>query len=101
MTYGRGSLWNLDEIVTKHSEAQEGCLVTYTYTKGQVVTLLEAIDCKVQDMFVDHIFPWRISDYVQYRYKKVWYFAALPPPLFRWLETHLGWHICVTAVAVT
>jgi len=23
----------------------------------------------------------------------------MPQPLFRWLERHFGWHICVTAVA--
>ena len=99
MTYGQGAFWNWDEIIAKHSEAQEGCPVTYTYTRREVRELIAAIDCKVENMFVDHIFPWRIADYVQYRYKRVWYFAMLPPPLFRWLENHFGWHLCVTAVA--
>jgi 2-polyprenyl-3-methyl-5-hydroxy-6-metoxy-1,4-benzoquinol methylase len=99
MTYGQGAFWNWDEIIAKHSEAQEGCPVTYTYTRREVRELIAAIDCKVENMFVDHIFPWRIADYVQYRYKRVWYFAMLPPPLFRWIENHFGWHLCVTAVA--
>ncbi|MGC8960611.1 MAG: hypothetical protein ACP5OO_12685, partial [Chloroflexia bacterium] len=53
----------------------------------------------VTEMWVDHIFPYRIPDYVQYRYVKVWYFRWMPKPLFRWLERYFGWHLCVTACA--
>ncbi len=99
MTYGRGEFWNLNRLVAEHSEAQEGCPVTYTYTRRQIREMVEGIGCQVKEMFVDHIFPWRIPDYVQYRYKRTWFFAMLPPPLFRWLERHFGWHLCVTGVA--
>jgi ubiquinone/menaquinone biosynthesis C-methylase UbiE len=97
-TYGRGAFWNLDRIVAQHSEAQAGCPVTYTYSKGQFRTMIERAGCRIEDIFVDHIFPWRVKDYVAYRYKPVWYFAALPGPIFRRLERHFGWHLCVTAV---
>jgi ubiquinone/menaquinone biosynthesis C-methylase UbiE len=98
MSYWRGAFWNLDRIIAQHSEAQEGCPVTYAYTKRQVQTLIESLGCHIQELFVDHIFPWRIPAYVQYRYEKVWHFKILPQPIFRWLETHFGWHLCVTAV---
>ncbi len=98
MTYGRGAFWNWDEIIARHSEAQEGCPVTYTYTPQALREMIEASGCKIKEMFVDHIFPWRIADYVQYRYRRVWCFAILPSPAFRWLERRLGWHLCVTAV---
>lgn len=97
LSYGRGAFWKLNEIVARHSEAQTGCPVTYIYTRRELSMLLERQGYRVQEMFVDHIFPWRISEYVQYRYKKVWYFAALPAPVFRALERRLGWHLCVTA----
>ncbi len=99
MTYGRGQFWNLDRIIAEHSEAQEGCPVTYAYTRRQIREMIESLGCRVRGMFVDHIFPWRISEYVQYRYRPTPFFAMLPPPVFRWLERHFGWHICVTAVA--
>jgi ubiquinone/menaquinone biosynthesis C-methylase UbiE len=99
MTYGRGAFWNWDKLIAEHSEAQEGCPVTYTYTPQELREFVESSRCKVKDMFVDHIFPWRIPDYVEYRYHRVWYFAILPRPTFRWLETKFGWHLCVTAVA--
>ena len=46
---------------------------------------------------VGHIFPYRISDYASYGYVREWYFRCLLPVLFRWLERHFGWHLCLTA----
>ncbi len=48
---------------------------------------------------MDHIFPYFIPEYVQYRYVKVWYFRWMPQRLFRALERFAGWHLCLTAVA--
>ena len=95
LTYGKFDFRNTDKWVARHSEAQTGCPVTYTYTKKTVARLLDGF--KITDSFVDHIFPYRIKDYVQYRYTKVWYFRMLPAPVFRWLEQRFGWHLCVTA----
>lgn len=97
LTYGRGRFWRLDELVARHSEAQTGCPVTYTYTRSQARRLLAASGFEVVRAEVEHIFPYRIEDYVQYRYRKVWYFRCLPAPAFRWLEKRFGWHLCLTA----
>ncbi len=94
---GRGAVWDLDKVVAGYSEAQTGCPVTYTYTRKRIAGWLEQHGFRVDDMFVDLIFPWRISDYVNYRYRRVWYFRILPHPLFRLLERRMGWHLCVTA----
>ena len=53
-----------------HSEAQTGCPVTYTYTRGQARELVEASGFRVRRLWVDHIFPYRIADYIEYRYVK-------------------------------
>jgi len=74
LTYGKGKFWRLDELVAQHSEAQTGCPVTYTFSRGEIRSLLEHHGFQVTEMWVDHIFPYRIPDYVQYRYVKVWYF---------------------------
>lgn len=95
LAYGYGSFWKLDEVIARHSEAQTGCPVTYVYSQNQAYRLLDGFE--ITDIWVDHIFPYKISDYVQYRYKKVWYFRCMPESLFRWLEQHFGWHLCVTA----
>jgi ubiquinone/menaquinone biosynthesis C-methylase UbiE len=100
LTYGKGKFWRLTELLARYSEAQEGNPVTYTFTKSQVRKLLECYGYRVTEMWIDHIFPYRISEYIQYRYEKVWYFRWMPGPIFRWLERNFGWHLCVTAKAM-
>jgi SAM-dependent methyltransferase len=94
-----GAFWRLDEAVARHSEAQTGCPVTYTYTRESVRRLLGDAGFTVDHLFVDHIFPYRVSEYVKYRYVKSLPFRWLPDPVMRALEHRLGWHLCVTARA--
>jgi 2-polyprenyl-3-methyl-5-hydroxy-6-metoxy-1,4-benzoquinol methylase len=96
---GRGQLWKLHELVAKNSEAQTGCPVTYTYTRREGRDLLERHGFRVRQTRVEHIFPYRIEDYVQYRYVREWYFRWMPEPAFRALERRMGWHLCMTAEA--
>jgi hypothetical protein len=51
----------------------------------------------VREIRVDHIFPYRIPDYVQYRYVKEPYLSWIPQALFRALERNFGWHLLLTA----
>src|SRR5271170_7065334 len=98
-TEGHGQFWKLDSLVAKSSEAQTGCPITYTYSRASGKALLERHGFKVTDVAVDHIFPYRIPDYVQYRYVREPYFAWMPPALFRSLEKRAGWHLCLSASA--
>ena len=99
MMYGKGRFWQLAEMVARHSEAETGCPVTYTYTKSELRELLERHGFHVKQMQSEHIFPYRIPDYIQYRYVREWYFRGMPAPLFHLLERCFGWHLCVTAEA--
>jgi 2-polyprenyl-3-methyl-5-hydroxy-6-metoxy-1,4-benzoquinol methylase len=100
MGYGKGQFWRLNDLIAEHSEAQTRCPVTYTYTRRQGRELLESFGFHVVDVSVEHIFPYRIADYVQYRYVKSWPWSWTPTPLFRWMERHFGWHLCLTAEAL-
>jgi ubiquinone/menaquinone biosynthesis C-methylase UbiE len=93
----KGCFWKMSELVAKHSEAQTGCPVTFTYSRRSGRRLLEQEGFRVTDTWVDHIFPYKISEYKEYRYQKEWYFRWLPRPLFRGLERAFGWHLCLTA----
>jgi ubiquinone/menaquinone biosynthesis C-methylase UbiE len=97
LSLGKGQFWRLSEWVARYSEAESGCPVTYTYTRGELRRLLERGGFRVTGLQADHIFPYRIADYVQYRYAKVWYFRWMPSIMFRRLERHFGWHLCATA----
>lgn len=99
MGYGKGQFWRLKELVAEHSEAQTGCPVTYTYTRDEGRKLIESSGFKTIDIFVDHIFPYRIPQYVKYEYVKDWPWSWMPDPAFRWMERHFGWHLCLTAEA--
>ena len=95
LKYGKGSLWKLKQLVATYSEAQLGCPVTHIYSRSEVRKLMEGFE--MIDLWVDHIFPYRVSDYREYRYVKEWYFSWMPKLLFRWLEQTFGWHLCITA----
>ena len=99
MSYGRCQFWSLDRLIAKHSEAQSGCPVTYTFSPATLRRLIGS-GFQVDEIRVEHIFPYRIADYVQYRYVWNWYFRYLPRPLFRWMERTFGWHLLATATAV-
>jgi ubiquinone/menaquinone biosynthesis C-methylase UbiE len=94
---GKGQFWRMRELMARYAEAQTGCPVAYTYTRHEARQLLEQQGYQVTDLWVDHIFPYRIRDYKEYRYRKVWYFRFLPRPVFRALENQFGWHLCLTA----
>jgi len=98
-TEGKGQFWKLSEIIARNAEAQTGCPIAYTYTRKEGRELLERHGFKVTKVEVDHIFPYRIRDYVQYRYVREPYFAWMPPPMFRALERRIGWHLLLTATA--
>ncbi len=94
---GRGRIWRMDQLVAQYSEAQTGCPVTYIYSRDEGRRLVELQGFHAQDIRVDHVFPYRIKDYVQYRYVKEWYFRWMPASLFQRFERMFGWHLLITA----
>ena len=99
LTYGHGAVWKLHDLVRTYSEAQTGCPVTYYYSFREIAELFKGFE--IQSIRKEHIFPYVIEKYIQYEYQRLWYFRALPPPVFRWLEHQLGWHTLVIAKART
>ena len=97
ITQGHGRFWKTDELVATHSEAQTGCPVTFSYTRRSGRQLVERCGFRVTDVRVDHVFPYRIPDYVEYRYVKQWYFRWMPERMFRAFERAFGWHLLITA----
>jgi 2-polyprenyl-3-methyl-5-hydroxy-6-metoxy-1,4-benzoquinol methylase len=97
---GHGRFWDADELITKYSEAQTGCPVTYSYSRSEGRELVEPARFQVTEVSVDHVFPYRVRDYVEYRYVKEPYFRWMPEPLFRAFERRFGWHLMITARAV-
>jgi len=99
LTEGKGRFWNLEGMLARNSEAQTGCPVTFTYTRKEGRKLLEKHGFRVKKTEVEHIFPYRIRDYVQYRYVKEWHWRWMPQRIFRALERRFGWHLLLIAEA--
>lgn len=97
---GRGDFRRTDELLARYSQAQTGCPVPSIYGRGEARELIERNGFRVDEVSVDHIFPYRVRDYVQYRYVKEPYFRWMPHPVFRAIERQFGWHLLVTAEAV-
>lgn len=92
-----GRFWKIDKVVAKHSEAQTGCPVTFSYSRREARELVERTGFRVQTVRVDHVFPYRIREYLGYRYVKEPYLRWMPESLFRAFERRFGWHLLVTA----
>jgi SAM-dependent methyltransferase len=85
-----------DELIAKHSEAQTGCPVTYTYTPIQITKILNDIGFVVERIDIRHIFPYKIQEYKNYEYVKenIW---NMPDETFRIFEQKYGWHLLITS----
>jgi SAM-dependent methyltransferase len=93
--YGWREPWNWRKLVGKYSEAQIGSPVSYVYSGSEARNLLS--EFQIESISKEHIFPYRISDYIEYKYVKNWYFRWMPDSWFRWLERRLGWHLLIVA----
>ncbi len=76
-------------------EAQSGCPIAFSYSKEEINDLLEGFD--ILSIEQDHIFPYMVNEYKQYRYVKEPWFAQMPEEMFKALEKSFGWHLCITA----
>lgn len=92
---GPWEIGSLDPLVAKNSEAQTGCPVTYTYTRGGLDRLLPGFE--ITEAKKSHIFTWDIEHYVRHEYvrDKAWQ-GVSERDLAEW-EEELGWHYLVKA----
>ena len=96
MLYAKDSWKNyMIEAGLDQPEAQYGCPIANTYTKEEVVELLDGYE--VLSIEQDHIFPYQIEPYKQGEYVKQPWFAEMPDEMFGILERKLGWHLLITA----
>jgi SAM-dependent methyltransferase len=96
MLYAKDSWKNyMIESGLDQPEAQYGCPIAKTYTKQDVIELLEGYE--VLSIQQDHIFPYQVEPYKKGEYIKQPWFESMPDKMFRTLEKNLGWHLLITA----
>ncbi len=95
MLYAKNSWKNIMiEAGYDQPEAQFGCPIANTYTHQEINELLQGY--KIINITQDHIFPYIIEDYKQYKYNRQPWFNAMPEDMFTVLEKKLGWHTLIT-----
>jgi SAM-dependent methyltransferase len=85
-----------EELIAKHSEAQTGCPVTYSYTPKEITDILNEVGLEVTKIEITHIFPYKIEEYKRYEYVKesIW---EMPESTFDEFQSKYGWHLLVTS----
>jgi SAM-dependent methyltransferase len=78
-------------------EAQFGCPIANSYTKGEITELLNTAGFEVDNISQDHIFPYKVEPYKNYEYLREDWFQNMPPEVFEILEKSFGWHLLVDA----
>jgi ubiquinone/menaquinone biosynthesis C-methylase UbiE len=98
LKYGWKVRFSIDKAVALQSEAEFGCPITRTYTKRDAQRLAELGGFQLTKVSIDHIFPYSIKQYVNYKYKKRWYWRYFPKNIFIFLEKRFGWHLLIEGI---
>jgi len=80
----RYGFFNWRKKVAYYSEAKEGSPITYTYTKKEIIDLLDTCGIKVDSIEAHYL--WMR-----------WYLKWLPSPILRFIDRRFGWNLCITA----
>lgn len=94
MLYARRSL---KYLLGEQAEAQANCPIARFYSRSEARNLLTAAGFSIKALWQDHIFPWRVKDYVEHRYVKRWPYRFMPRQVFHALEGALGHHMLIVA----
>lgn len=93
ITNGYRFKFNYEKTIQYFAEAQLNCPRAVVYSKSSLKKLLENFN--IISIKKDHIFVYKIEDYIKGKYTKTWYFKFMPMFLFNWLKRNFGWHYLV------
>lgn len=85
--------FNYKKTIRHFAEAQLGCPVAEVYSRSELLAMFDKYE--VVRLVKDHIFPYKIGDYIQGRLRKRAIFSLMPSSIYRWLCGVLGWHYLI------
>lgn len=96
MVYSKYSTKNfMINLGLAQPEAQAGCPIAFTYSQEDLKDLFKGF--RIVKCWKDHIFPYRIKDYKEYKYVKAFPWNVMPKFIFSLFERFLGWHFLIIA----
>lgn len=94
----REKIWDFskaEEIIEYYAEAQTNCPRAKTYTFEEIARLLN--DFEIIEIKKDHIFPYKIPEYISGKYVVEDHFRDMSEKDFAEMSKELGWHTMVKA----
>lgn len=88
--------WSIKHLLRHQPEAQAGCPIVRWYTGDDVRNLLSPY-FEITSIEKDHIFKWRLKDYLQHRYVEAFPYSIMSESLFHRLEKYFGHHLLIRA----
>lgn len=87
--------WSWKHLFTgQQPEAQAGCPLVRWYSMREARGLVESCGFEVVSIEKRHIFPWKISKYIERKYARAFPWNIVPE---YWLEPYLGHHLLIQA----
>ena len=98
MLYAKNS-WKqkMIDVGLDQPEAKFGCPIANSYDREELEDIFAQCSLKLNAFDQDHIFPYVVEDYKEYRYTVQPWFKEMPEQMFRALETSFGWHGLIQA----
>jgi len=87
----------MDSMMAKHSEAQTGSPVTYTYTAEEATEMFARNGFEVTKIWKDHIFAYDLDEYKRGKLVVVPELRSMHPNSFQQMKKELGWHLLIYA----
>lgn len=78
-------------------EAQAGCPIANSYSKEEAIKLFSNAGFRSIEVTQDHIFPYSIEEYKEYKYVKEPWFNAMPDEVFQAMKKNFGWHLLINS----
>lgn len=78
-------------------EAQYGCPIANSYSKSEIMEIFTDVGFRIENLYQDHIFPYKVKEYKNYEYVKEDWFEAMPAEVFAIIQKAFGWHLLIDA----
>lgn len=94
LKYGWKFNFNYKNTIKYFAEAQLDSPIAEVYSPKDLKNMFK--DFEIIKIEKNHIFPYKIKDYINGKLNKTLIFKLMPRLIFDWLKSKLGWHYLIT-----
>jgi len=94
LKYGWKFNFNYKDTIKFFAEAQLDSPIAEVYSLKDLKNMFK--DFNIVKIEKNHIFSYKIKDYIEGKLNKTLIFKFMPRSIFNWLKSKLGWHYLIT-----